>query len=311
LEIVCVNFGSAISAVKIVFGETNSYWYFTMSKSDMTKKHSTMLSGVKKRRFVATKKPDVKIRPSLRIDRLKEAKDEDTRRRKKTRAKRGSSTHGKNVDWSKMDLMGDPIVSFEPGDRDRHHVLEVLSRKSRDSVRIKLVSKLCREFCRIYTRYRRQAERELRGSANYKDVSETERRYAEQAAVLCIQKGVTPTRLIQYWHKAVRNFTDLKIPTLRFLSSPTNIDQVACVELEEPKSKPPAGNSFSAVYGLDPRLRSTLERAGFDTRPFNDRFLLGVQHNAMSIVQGKDIFMANGVVRDMATYAAEHLFNED
>lgn len=272
-----------------------------------------MLNGVKKRHFA--KDPNEPNKTSgLSIDRLRRAKEGEKKRRiETTRAKRGlaKQRRGKGVDWAKLDLLGDPVVSFEPGDRERRRVLEVLSRRARDPDRVQLVAKLEREFCRIYTRYRRQAERDLTGSTNYNEVWEQERKLAARAAVLCIQKGITPTRLIHYWHKAIRGFTDLKIPTLRFLSSPANVDRAACSEIKDTKEKPPAGNSFSAVYGLDVRLRPALERAGFDTRPYNDRFMLGIQHNAMAIAQGKDIFMAKGRVRDMAMFAAEHLFNEE
>jgi len=317
--LVCVNFGSPRVVGSVVLVESIDYWNTQGVKKlpDGNSCHmaAMMLSGVKKRRFVAGTKTQTK-RTTLEVDRLREAKEkEKEKRRLSTRAKRGFSKQrrGKGVDWAKIDLMGDPVVSFEPGDRERPRVLEVLSRRARDPERVRLVAKLEREFCRIYTRYRRQAERDLTGSTDYNEVWEQERKLAARAAILCIQKGTTPTRLIRYWHKAIRDFTDLKIPTLRFLASPANVDRAACAEIniDDAKDKPPAGNSFSAVCGLDVRLRPELERAGFDTRPYNDRFMLGIQHNAMAIAQGKDIFMAKGRVRDMAVFAAENLFNEE
>ena len=232
-----------------------------------------------------------------------------SRREAVKRAKR----KGKPVDWTVVDKHGDPAISFEPGHPDRRALLEVLSRNTKDGERKHLIEKLTTEFCRIYTRYRRQAERALSGFSVY-EVMDGERKHAANAAIGCVQKGVTPSHLIQYWDANVGNFTNMRIPTITFLASANIIDQAACSALPSKAKKgekPKAGNSFSEVTGLDVRLRAALEREGFDTRAFNDRYLIGIQHNAMALAQGKRIFMGKTKAADMAKWAAANLYAEE
>lgn len=268
-------------------------------------------NGARRSENLSDKKPGPYIgSKGVDLDRLREAKKEEKGRRKNDRREneRRERAKGKGVDWEGLDRLGEPRVSFAPGSAERPRLLEILARKKRDPERVALIAKLAREFMRVYSRYRGEAERNLRGLANYKP-SDGETRFAATAAVLCIQKGVTPTRLIRYWDEHVSDFTDMKIPSLSFLSRVANVDTVACAPEKETRKKPRAGSSFSAIGGLHVGLRAELERAGYDTRAYNDRFLLGIQSNAIAIAEGRDIFIAKGKVHDM-THAAAALFEK-
>jgi hypothetical protein len=228
------------------------------------------------------------------------------------------------LDWNDLD-----IVTFDPR-RPKHALMcAVLDRKSRDPERMALVKRLESEFCRLYSRYRRAAERASgRPVVSYK-VTSKERKYAAAAGVLCVQRGVTPRHLMQFWHANIKHFrraSHMTVPTLSFLSAPANIDTVACglvldetapggarigastAEADGSDLRPKAGNSFSDTSRLDPRLRSGLEKSGFSTTELNDRYLLTVQKNALGIANGRDIFIGRGPLRDMSLWAARNLY---
>jgi hypothetical protein len=133
---------------------------------------------------------------------------------------------------------------------------------------------------------------------------------------------------MQYWHRNLKHFhraSHMQVPTLSFLSSIANIDSVACgMVLDETapggarlggeraggtsELRPKGGNSFSDTSRLDVRLRKGLESAGFQTRDYDDRYLMTVQSTAITLAAGTKIFIAKGVLRDMCTWAAKNLY---
>jgi len=223
------------------------------------------------------------------------------------------------IDWVQLDRYEDPVLTFDPGSRKHPLFITILDRPKSDKSRQALVDKIATEFSRIYTRYRREAERRRKLVSTY-NVSTEERRYAEEAGIMCLRKGVTPRQLLQYWDANIGNFAqrDMVLPPLSFLKSPANIDRVACSSMSAPAAlgapsapdspKPAAGNSYTATGRLHPDLRKTLEGGGFKTQAYNDRYLLTLQHNAELLAKGTKVFMAAGKAKEMAEFVAEVLF---
>jgi hypothetical protein len=245
-----------------------------------------------------------------------------TRQRRDVRNARNRARGIDVLDWNDLDL-----VTFDPRS-DKHRLMrKVLGRKSKDPERVALVKRLETEMCRLYSRYRRAAERANgRATVTY-DVSTPERKYAAAAAIQCVQRGVTPRQLMQFWHANIKHFrraAGMQVPSLAFLSGIANIDTVACglvldetapggmrigtSDAEANSPRPSAGNSFSDTGRLDPRLRPGLDGAGFSTRQLDDRYLLTVQKNALGLAAGRDIFIGKGALRDMSRWAASNLY---
>lgn len=277
-------------------------------------------------------------------DLIRSAKKEDLERRRLLRSSNRARRDRRNaenkargidvLDWNELDKpkkleAGETdldLVTFDPR-ADKHKLMrKVLARKPRDPERAKLVRRIETEFCRLYSRYRRAAERANGRPTTQYEVSECERRYAAQAGVLCVKRGVTPRQLMEFWHHNIKHFrraAHQSVPSLAFLSGPANVDTVACglvlddtapggarIGTGDPDGgvRPRAGNSFSDLTRLDPRLRPGLDGAGFSTRELNDRYLLTVQKNAVGIANGRDIFIGKGSLRDMSMWAARTLY---
>src|SRR5690606_5038559 len=300
--------------------------YETSSSSQQTKGFSSeeprSETRVKINNFAAARKTRLELRSKL----LKSTRDARTERRKAT----GQTS--KKFEWSKLDLLGNPVVSFDPNHPNRKQFMEVLAMPAKSSAQVKLVRKLGSEVSRIYERYRREAERNLGRSYSEYTVPEPHRRHCADAAVNCMLRGVTPRQLLEYWDSRVKDCTDgsLVIPSLTFLKSPSNIDRVVVSNLgksgfsggvegraggragarpvELPRVNPLVRNPYSNTPGLDARLRPALERAGFRTQAFNDRYLLSIQLQAMGIASGKNIFLAKGKFRDMVLHAAREVY---
>jgi hypothetical protein len=226
-------------------------------------------------------------------------------------------------DFSALDQTGRPIVSFDPSHPKRGDIIRALRRAPADAYRRHMIHKLGVEFSRIYMRYRRDAERRLtKKSYSIYEVQGKEHKLCEQAAVLCIYKGVTPRQVLEFWDTNIRNYTNnsLLIPPLSLLASASSIDRVATSAIGTParRVKPTAErpiratdrNTFSGTDGLDIRLRPGLTRVQFDTTMFNDRYLLTIQHNAIAIAKGRSIFMSEGRVRDMVMWAVKNLYQD-
>lgn len=261
-------------------------------------------------------------------DRIKEAKHVE---RSETAARRINAAKVKgrvpgSIDWIALDKYDDPVLTFDPNSSKHHLFIAILDKPKNDRARVALVSKITTEFCRIYTRYRREAERRRRSYSDY-NVPDEERRYAAEAGTMCLRKGVTPRQLLEYWDGHIQNFADrtMVLPPLSFLKSPANIDRVACSTFAAPAApagaykpayarpaettpKPVGGNSYANLKGLDPRLRPSLEKGGYKTQAYNDRYLLTIQHNAILIASGKSVFLAEGKLKDMSAHAAQDIY---
>lgn len=277
-------------------------------------------------------------------DLIRSAKREELDRRRLLRSNNRARRDRRNaenrargievLDWNELDQPkklepGETdldLVTFDPR-TDKHKLMrKVLALKPRDPERAKLVRRIETEFCRLYSRYRRAAERAQGRPVSSYEVSDKERKYAAQAGVLCVQRGVTPRQLMEFWHANIKHFRRAAhqlVPSLAFLSGVANIDTVACgLVLDDTAPggarigtgdadggvRPRAGNSFSDLARLDPRLRPGLNDAGFSTRELNDRYLLTVQKNAVGIANGSDIFIGKGPLRDMSLWAARTLY---
>ncbi|KKM90917.1 hypothetical protein LCGC14_1233700 [marine sediment metagenome] len=206
---------------------------------------------------------------------------------------------------------GLPNASFTPGPKQLARMVEILSCQPRDPDRRRMVRRLGEEFRRIYTKYRRRFQ------PNY-SCFPSQYKFAERAATLCVMHEVRPAKLIGYWAEHVGDFTEMKYPSLAFLSSPGNVDQVACMRAPADGGGPvtaragkasevDAAHDFADTDKLDPRLRPGLVEAGFDLSGIDDRYLLTVQGAAQAIAGGFPLFVA-GNMRPWADWAAEHLY---
>lgn len=223
------------------------------------------------------------------------------------------------LDWERIDKYGNPTVSFDPGHPLHGKIAKVLlDEEANPKLREIVLEKLITETSRIYTRYRRD-EAKSRGALGIKMApGPKQHKQLEQIAIGCINLGITPRQVLEYWHSRVKDFThgNLTVPGLGFLSSYVNLDQVACSGIGTIKTAPTElktaadRNPFSDLSRFDVRLRGCLERGGFDTTAFNDRYLLSVQHNAVSIAKGHDIFVGDGKFGKMIRHAAEHLYSK-
>ena len=265
---------------------------------------------------------------SINLNKIKElreqSKKEQSERNSKNRSK-GSMTKSYDplplatkLDWDKLDQRGKPIITFSPSKKKRKQLIDILNQSPKNPLTREIIKKLGSEFARIYSRYRRLLQKEAGNQPTYL-VNPKEIKYATAAAEHCIRKGVTPRQVLAYWHHHIRNFSDAKmlVPPLVFLSSPANIDTVACSDLakiedtneRELNKIPKHGNSFSDVSRIDTRVRPTLERAGFVTSEYNDRFILTIQYAARSLALGYNLYVDDDI-RGMANHLAKTLYKD-
>jgi hypothetical protein len=266
------------------------------------------------------------IKPSNSIDLQRLKKEIERSRASRARARKISTDKvrtPKPIDWHRFDGKGDLAFNWNMGDDEREQMIVVLSRSERDWEKKQLVSRMAADFKRIYTRYRIAAREEKGLSPGGYAFMPTEMKYARQAAIMCVSKGVTPRQLLEYWHANISTFADrkLKVPPIHFLSSPANVETVACqASVEEQtaakakKSERSYGNvdicknSFSDTSKLHKDLRSTLLRAGFDVKEKTDRWLMTVQVNCIDEVAGWDQFMDRDMRRMVE--ASMHLYSD-
>lgn len=219
---------------------------------------------------------------------------------------------GNEIRFENLDQRGHPSVSFDPHSKERPRLLRILSKSKRDVKRKKLIAKLGVEFSRIYVRYRRAAEVSQGRPISFSStLPEKEKGYAAEAGVLCIEKGVTPRQVLEYWHEHIGSFAHkgLTIPPLSMLKSSAMIDQVACSNLDGKKRKKPKKkqrNTFAQTNSLDDRLRAGIESLGLDSSEYSDRFLATIQSMADSIRNGNKIFMSPQL-RPIVAWAVENL----
>lgn len=252
---------------------------------------------------------------------------EDIKRERSQRAKEGAKKRLQKkkerhktkltLDWTKLDARGKPEVSFSPSAKTRKKLIAILDRPKSDPSRQAIVEKLTSEFGRLYSRYRRMVQKASGNKPGYL-LPVTERRFVERAAILCIQKSVTPRAVLTYWHHHIDQFADanMEIPPLVFLSSPANIETVVCAEWEtgsvgwnsgQPKIESNVGHSFSDLRQLDPRLRKALSKAGFAVNTFDDRYLLTIQRMAETVALGLNVFISASV-KPIVDWAATNLY---
>lgn len=299
-------------------------------------------NSIVRRKFIApgqyAKKvdtPSLRENRSLDLEKLRSSKGRERERsdllRRQSKSDRLTRVNAQGrdpdaADWQDIEDKDNESISFSPDADARERYIELLNRPARDAKRRALVKKFGVEFSRIYTRYRRDAERRAGWSSSYYTPTDGERKYCEQAAVLCVLKGITPRQVLEYWDAEIVNFQGgrMKFPSLSLLKNPAIIDQVACSVLvsgggrasgrlkrnsaSAHSPKPIGGNSYTDLNGLDPKLRPALEDAGFETQQFNDRYLLSVQRIATALASGERVFTADGVVKQMAIWAAENLY---
>jgi hypothetical protein len=226
---------------------------------------------------------------------------------------------GKAIDFDQLESISTKHISFDPNSKQRRKMIHILERSPKDPERRDLVARLGAEFGRIYVRYRRNAERALTGHARY-GIFEKDKQYAEEAAINCVVRGVTPRQLIEYWHTNIRTFADrsMSIPPLSIIKAAGCVDQVACQLLEgnsSPKfskkkdtdSRPEGRNSFSDPNTLDRRFRPQATKAGFDLSEYSDRYLVTLQKMAISKAQGERVFISSKLEK-LVSWLATNLY---
>jgi len=250
----------------------------------------------------------------VKLNSLRQFKDLNEQLRKSIRNKYDDISLNKIhvIDWDQLEL-----ITFNPSNPKHKIHKSILRLNARNKHRIKLVKKLTTEFSRLYSRYRRAAERKNGKSYSVYELLESEKKYAQKAAIACIERDVTPRQVFEFWNENIKFFktsSEMIIPSIAFLSSPANIDTVACSVLRGNSSnkkknakKPHHGNSFADMSGLHRDFRKALEEAGFDTREYNDQFLLTIQKNAIALANRKDVFIPQGRMREMAVWASRNL----
>lgn len=250
-----------------------------------------------------------KIRNKNKAERSERAK-ENAKKRKKPKVC-GAQSRSK-VNWDKLDQRGNPAISFSPSAKKRKKMIEILDQSDANPVKRSIVEKMASEWGRIYSRYRRMLQKQKGNVPTYL-LPPQERKYAAKAAEWCIRKGVTPKQVLVYWHLNIGNFAEKKmdIPPLVFLSSPANIDTVACASLDgleaEAKQSKDIGHGFSDKHELDHRLRPALEAAGHETILYSDRHLLTIQKTAQAIAKGARLFVGAGM-KPLVDWASTHLY---
>jgi len=211
------------------------------------------------------------------------------RKPKKSEGFPGAKDLDKKTRWTPA-----PSEPFTVSASERKKMASLLSRRTKEQKALK--AKLGEAFVTAYTRYR------VNITPSYAPVR-SEMKLAEDAGVITFLRELTPGKVIAYWHEHIGDFTQLKAVPLRFLASPTNIDQVALVAGDgsrgSSESRPKGKSSGARVhsYGdsraLDSRLRVILDKGGFDVSQFSDRDLMSIQNAARAKASGKRMFVSS------------------
>jgi hypothetical protein len=238
---------------------------------------------------------------------------------------------GLPIDWTRFDLNSKPLISFEVDDTERELMINIVNGDPKRMTanqrrsRRQLVEKLRGEFIRMYERYRRAALRANGAKSTLYSVLPEEQKYAERAAIACINRGVTPTQVFQYWNDNIGNFADSKmpVPPITFLSQPANIDTVAISMMSKSKHSalpPRSGKSkhkessshpLSDTSLLHPALRRTLMEKGFDMSQINDKYLVTVQAYALDVAHGgEELRFIPAAMRSMVGHAAKTIYKD-
>jgi hypothetical protein len=236
-----------------------------------------------------------------------------------------------SIDYSKLDLRGDPAISFDPKSKQRDEIMAILSvkthgkgaKKDRLLIKKRVIRKLSSEFARIYRRYRNMIQ-DVRGLESRFMMPPDSGKYCGKIAVQCIYNGITPRQLLEYWDENIGNFANgiftTPYPTLSFLSGIFAAEQVAIALYESTsgivskwrtgdfKKADTTTHSFFNIKELDHRLKEGLKKAGYDVGvKYDDRYLLTVQKTAMAIANGKNLFVG-GELKKMVKWAIKNLY---
>lgn len=259
---------------------------------------------------------------------------------KKDEAKKQLEINKKNatgeIDYGKLDLRGNPAISFDPNSKERKSILALLGIKAHTKgVKVeqlqrkeKLIEKLGSEFARIYQRYRNL----LLSSKGRKPVfllPDTWMKECKNIAVMCVLNAITPRQLLEYWGNRLEHFAPgtfpFKFPTLNFLQSSFAIEQAVSAVYESTNgkintwkpgdfsnNKKEDAHAFFDTNSLDKKLKDGLKKAGFDVGDgsgyrYNDRYLLSVQKTAMAISTGKSLYVG-GEMKCMVDWALDNLY---
>lgn len=234
---------------------------------------------------------DMVYKPCPNTDKLKEKKSQKkspSLRSGQSSLRSDISARDKSKPTKKLSWAGAPQISFNMGPKQRAAILRVLENPPSDPKRQQYEHKLEVEFARIYTRARRR----IQPTFNLPPKS-PERKHARKAGILCIEHGITPGQLIEYWAGRVGQFTSMRFPTLRFLAGPGQFDEVVSSSLgKSAGSGDVAGHTFTNSDGLDGRIRPALTERGFDLSEYNDRALLTIQAAARARLGGSRMFVS-------------------
>lgn len=203
-----------------------------------------------------------------------------------------------------------PSKPFIVDKAERKRISKLLSRRTNEQKAMK--KSLGESFMAAYTRYR------VKITPSYAPVR-SEVKLAEDAATITFLRELTPGKVIAYWHEHIGDFTQLKAVPLRFLASPTNIDQVALTSGDgasgtsesrpKGKSKRIRVHAYGDSRALDSRLRECLESAGHDVSEFSDRELMSIQNAARAKAAGRRMFVSSKMA-PMVKHAAEELYGD-
>jgi len=263
-----------------------------------------------RREKILKKKKDINKAIS---DKRKKTREENARRREQLE-KDIQNGKGLAAGWDAPD---DATITFDPFSKHHAWMKEVILRKWRaDPERVALLEKIGTEFRRVYSKYRKLYDSEYDMHPIF---GKTEFEMAKRAGIHCVLKGVTPTELIEYWHIHARDFTKLIFPTIHFLSGAANVETVACIvggrrgakraKSLKGEERASVEHTFSDLSELDRRLRKGLEKAGFDTGEYDDRYLLSVQSAARSRARGFDLFVPESMA-GMVEWATKNLYHD-
>jgi len=319
----------------------------TMSKNETIKKHASTAGGHEKKRTKRVKflTPSggivVDVKPGHERETIvhyRESKldlvkfDPKERRAKRALQKQRAIKRpaaGKPIDWSRLDKVGKPAVTFDLDDKERARAIALLTTDTRKlttperKLRKQVERKYTTAFIRIYELYRKDVQRSNGNTHVAYGVMDNERKYALRAAIACIVKGVTPRQVLEYWHKNIGDFANanMSVPPLPFLAQPAMIDTVTIAAMaarhdvtprakRRGRAKGRSMHTMSDVSLLHRDLRRALMGAGFDLSEINDKYLTAIQAYAVDVVSGSmEANVIPSKLRAMVKWAAENIYH--
>jgi hypothetical protein len=230
----------------------------------------------------------------------------------------------KKIYWGGYDSKDKPQISFDPKEEDREKLIELLTANikklepERRSLRTQLEKKLASEFIRSYSRFISNKLKKNEKKRIRKRVTKQDVKFAKDASVYCIIKGITPYRVFLYWYDNMNIFVnrDMVLPPLSFFSQETNIDEVNIHLFETKYGLKPENkikhnileiNKYNKLY---PNLRRTLMSSGFNLSEISDDHLINIQLYAINYAVGTiELCKIPNNIRKIATHISEILKN--